>query len=401
MYKGEPLFYYLNLTGIFSFLLIGIVGLTAMSPQKYLSYTAIISLHYYLVFFVGIGFLILGSTLQFYKAITAQKTYPTSQLKYSFILFLLVGTSILLIGALAQYAPLLKIGAVLYLIAVCIHFYWIASLHGHKYFKFPLNYYYYAQIFQIIGIILLLFDISDKVVTHFFTLGWITLTLQGALIRIVPMFMGKTIDRQLKPLLSKHLIVSIFSSSILLSGISFNFVPGYIIGGMLYLLSWLWVIYLLVKSIANPFRKTLHKSELVYFIPGIFWLLFGTFQYNIKSVHVHMTLFAGLFMIMIGAAHRILVFQAHSMAFTGRKTVVRESRFMHERQKLIAGILLNIATLSIVGGFYAKEMHANFLYLFIIGSISAAVGLGIIYQILISNEVTIKREETKAATMLN
>ncbi len=330
--------------------------------------------HYMLVFFGWIGLVVLGSELQFYRAISGIRKFEKELHRKLFVISLFLGVILVTIGPFISY-PLILTGLIFYFVGILLHFRWLIIIRLRKLYKFPLNYFLSAQIFHLTGVLFLFFyflgvkAFSFRSITHIFTIGWISLVLQGALIRALPMFIGFGIHPKFKPYLNIHHLFSVLSSILLLSGFFLEDMLFYSIGGILWILSWVFVLIVLAASFKpRPGRKFIHGVTLGFMLPGLFWSAIGailgmmsisgiSFDFEVKPVHVHLTLVAGISLLMLGALHRITTFQIFTLLYTGkRKDVeVTESSLLNDEliKKFI--VFLNSSTLLLVWGFISSE----------------------------------------------
>ncbi len=400
MFRGEVISYFANLVSLFMFPIIGLIGLLIAVFNLELE-----ELHYSIVFFIAIAYLIMGSQLQFFKSHTGIRTFKPDWLRKVWFPLLLVGSILFVMSSLILSFYLLIIGFTLYMTAVLIHFYWISNLRFHHYARFPLNYFYVSSIFFIIGLFLQLYiqlgelgyfhvNIPHDFVTHVFALGWILLSLMGALLRVLPMFIGKALDSKSKLLLNRHYILSVVSVIILLSGFAFDFVPGYAIGGSLVFVAWIWALWMLFRGIKSDKRKIINVSSAIYIIPGLFWitlgLIFGMANIN-RILHIHITLFAGLMLIMLGVGHRVTVFQVYTLLYTGKRQQVRESEMIYDNINKYAAIFFNIGIIVTLTGFIFGYTSS-----FIVGGSILIVAFLIYFWIIVKNHIRFIREKDQA-----
>lgn len=372
MYRGEPISLWTNIVAIFMIIPLGIAGL----------YTALggdfSSLHYQIAIQLVVGLLIIGSELQFFKALTGLRKYQPEFLRYIYLLLLIVSTLLVFISSFLAWIS--------FLLLILVQFYWISKAMMSKYFKFPLNYFYVAQIYHIIAILLIIINefmdvVSEHAITHILTIGWLGMVLQGALIRILPLFLGKSLNAQAKAQLKLHFYLSIIATMVLLSGFVLDFVLGYIVGGSIYMLTWGWTLIILAKNLRGG-KKVIYPETLLFFLPGIGYFLFGMLAGMLslpKSIHLHLS-FLGLLLIIIGAAHRIIIFQIYTLIYTGRRTDRKESSLMYRKVHLYSGIFSNIAVVALLLAFYTDMAS-----LYLAGGVMAFVGLMLFYSIIIRN----------------
>ncbi len=374
MMKGEPLTLGLIINGLLWFLVVQIFGVLYTGVFGTVV-NNVAQLHFLAVFLGWIGFVILGAELQMSRAFTALRRFEPEILRWLLPIFLNSGLIIALIGTALRMQILVILGLVIYLIGVLIHTYWVVQQRRSPLFKFPLGYHLLAQFFYIVGLLVLLLNsligfygiIQERTnVAIVFTIGWIGLVLTGTMIRILPMFLGKVINRGMKNYLWLHLLLAITSSILLMAGLLmyssyFIVTPILWIGATLWGLMWIFTLVILFVSLSSK-RKTLNKVTLFYFVPGIvsfsIGLLFGMAYLTgygnitvIRRLHIHLTLLAGLSMIMLGASHRITSFQIHSIIYSGRKTEAPPISFLlMDKGYMVLAITLVISQLVLIVG---------------------------------------------------
>ncbi len=376
MFRGEPIAFWTIISGFTTFFVLQAFGVFIPFLPGELG-EAMATTHYFLVFFGWIGLVILGAQLQFYRALTGLRRYGPTPLRIAYLASLVAG---LLTLALAPFTSdtLFLVGLGIYSIGVLIHMGWLIKLRTSPLFKFPLDYYLSAELFHVAGIILFILyysriktplELTMFTITHVLTIGWISLTLQGALIRALPMFLGQVINRRLRPYLAPTHWFSVFSSLVLVLGFLTDSALFYSIGGSLWLASWVWTLFILITSIKpRPPRKLIHAPTIAFFLPGLFWMalasLLGmatvsgiTWNFDIEPVHIHLALLAGLSLIMLGAIHRITAFQIYTLLYTGRRkeTAVTESTLLEEPMVKYIVPFINISPLIVVAGFLAEN----------------------------------------------
>ncbi|MDH5402230.1 MAG: hypothetical protein OEZ01_13475 [Candidatus Heimdallarchaeota archaeon] len=385
MFRGEPLAYWTIIIGFICYLMTQYIGmlLTGIIHPAIIIYPKI---HQYIAILGWIGITIMGAQLQFHRAVTGLRRYKPNYFRLVFILGLFGGVTSILLSSMYNSSTLFLMGFVFYTVSVTIQFYWIFSLRKSKHYKFPLDYFFYSQIFLIIYLLWALFGIAKSYTSsdgelpyhllihslpdnHVLTFGWISLTLQGAIIRILPMFVNKHINRESRYLLDHHLKFTVFSSIIFSSGYWLNYAAITIIGGLLWSISWIIVFHILIKSLVNTGKSTENKLTLLYFIPGLLWMTIGVFlgwymwifdlhQRYLLLIHIHLTLFAGLSLLMLGAIHRINAFQIYTLIYTGnRKEGVSLEYFLQKKKFFITGIGLNISPLIMISGFIVTDYN--------------------------------------------
>ncbi len=376
MFRGEPLAFWTIMSGFTIFFLLQVFGIfISLLPGELGEAMAIA--HYFLAFFGWIGLVILGAQLQFYRALTGLRRYGPSPLRFAYLASLLTGLSIIVLAPFTS-DTLFVVGLGIYGIGVLIHLGWLVRLRTSPLFKFPLDYYLSAEIFHVAGIVFFMlyyagvntpFELSMFTITHVLTIGWISLTLQGALIRALPMFLGQVINRKLRPYLSHTHWFSVLSSLALVTGFLTDSALLYSVGGSLWLISWIWALFILITSIKpNPPRELIHAPTIAFFLPGLFWLglaaIIGmitvsgvTWGFEIEPVHIHLALLAGLSLIMLGAIHRITAFQIYTLLYTGRRqeTSVTEATLLEEPLVKYIVPFINVSPLIVVAGFLVEK----------------------------------------------
>ncbi len=327
--------------------------------------------HFYLAYFGWIGLTILGAQLQFFKAITGLRKYTPQYLRYLYHIFLLFGLFLLVYASYYRKNEYVTFGFLFYLVGVLIHTYWVVKQSGSKYFKFPLDYMFISNLYLIIALTIFFLSSSANeyyivnlnILRHILSIGWISLTLQGALIRILPMFVGKSIDRKSRSNLKYHFVYASFSSTFfILAFISENdfFI---VITGILWFASWVWTLLILKRSIVR--NNLQYKQTLFFFVPGMIWFLIGVilgfyfsvqdrfnFDVNLRALHIHLSLLLGISLIMLGALHRITTFQIYTLLYTGKRNTSITLRHLLRLNRLaISAVLYNISIVYMAYGF--------------------------------------------------
>jgi hypothetical protein len=415
MFRGEPISLHTLMLGLLSLWLLIIFGMNS---------TGIISLgvsfstitHYYLAFYGWIGLLIFGAQLQFFKAIGGLRKYEPEWLRSLFHIFIIISLLSIVTGISTRNFGLYMFGLLVYALVSLIVLFWLNKGYKSPLFKFPLDYFFLAHLFFIFGHLYLLIDVissqsipidNKTVITHIFAAGWISLTLQGALVRIMPMFVGKTIDRELKTSLKAHLTTSVVGSLILTAGFVFSGSISMVfhwIGGILWSIAWVWTLIILFKSVLSKSRQIENKFTLSFFIPGlIFWIIGLTiglllpfindpdvFQL-LRRIHIHYTLLFGLMMIMLGAFHRITSFQIYTILYTGRRGEITLASFHHE--KVMIGIAIYLVTQVLL---YTYGFVINDLIIVGISGSFILLGIAVYTFIILSNYLRYFKDKKNA-----
>jgi len=373
MMKGEPLALITIINGLFWFLIVQLLGIF-YTGAFYTPPTNIAQMHFSSVFLGWIGFVVLGAEMQMSRAFTALRRFDPEYLRWIFLLSLNIGLGLVVIGSYQRSQTYVISGLILYLLGALIQLWWLTRQRFSKHFKFPLGYHILSQYFFITGLFVLIFNsfigfhglIQQRAnAAILFTVGWIFLVLSGTMIRILPMFIGKVIDREVRQSLSKHLIFSFLSAIILSIGLllytTFFLITAILwIGILLWLTSWIWTLVILFRSLYYSKRKSINRVTLLYFVPGILSLTIGlifgiVMPFNIgdavvnRRLHIHLTLLAGLSMIILGAIHRVTSFQIHTILYSGKKEEGPGiSRFLKNRYFAIIAIFLIISQIILV-----------------------------------------------------
>ncbi len=393
MFRGEPVPIWTLMMGITLFLLTQLFGVFTSGFLQINLYNPLQG-HFLLAFLGWIAFMILGAQLQFFRAITGLRKYEPETFRWIFLISLPLGLFLLILGTSVASKPVLISGFLVYSIALIIHSYWLLKQWRDPKHKFPLNYFIAAQAFFLLGFIQLFYlsitgysstiaPISSSI--HIFGIGWITLTLQGALIRVLPMFLGHNIDRKLRTGLNYHFYTSVMASFFFIvtyyipSGIIKSSLHG--LGGILWEIAWIWALLILFKSIFGSKKPIDHKETLLYTGMGLIWFLIGSnlglilafFPGNkmIYLLHIHVTLLLGLSLIILGAFHRIHIFQIYTFLFTGRRNVISMDAMFHRKIAIFCGILFNINPIFIIYGFAVD----NFWLVGLFGTINIVITL--------------------------
>ncbi len=334
MYRGEPLALYTILFGLINFNMVLFFGIRLSGLISFKGYN-FVQVHYILAYFMWILPVVLGSQLQFFRSLTGLRKYEPNILRKYYLLSLILSTIMMVTGTFTRTRMLLIIGILVLISTVTIHSYWLVRVIKDKRMHFPLNFFFISNLYLVISMVYILFNIdryaiieNKDFITHMLSFGWINLSLQGAILRILPMFIGKSINLRLKRNIEKlHIYSTVISFLIILL---YYFRGSLIIDYMYYLtlvlfiLSWVWIIYELARIITH--KKNQYLVTLIYFITGIF-LMFGGIvlalfiDYNyivIKRLHIHFSLLFGLAFLMLGAIHRITSFQIHTLLYIGR-----------------------------------------------------------------------------------
>ncbi len=375
MFRGEPTAYWTVNLGFAFFLITQLYGIA--NARLIVLPGNTIAIHYYLAFFGWIGFLIMGAQLQFFRAMASVRKYEPTFLRFLFLFTLLIGIGILIMVESLELRFYSFIGLLVYFLGVIIHFYWLYHYQPKKYFKLPLDHFFVAQAFFLSGVIILLLKsleirpfvfVERNIVTHIFVFGWITITLEGALIRILPMFVGKRIAPSQKKRLNYHLSFRILSSLLVILSFSSTFQFLTAITSLIWFGIWLWTLYILAKSILTTKGTLQHYVSLLFFLPGLFWFTFGmvvgiflviipniSFYLVIRRLHIHFSLLAGLSLIMLGAYHRINAFQTFTLLYTGKTTDRTELILLREKRMSFTAIGLNLGVLVVLIGFIIDD----------------------------------------------
>jgi len=376
MFRGEPIALWTLILGFLSFILVQVLGLVITGILD-LDISLVTQAHFFLAYFGWIGLTILGAQLQFFRAITGLRKYGPNYLRYLYHFFLISGLFLIVQGSFVRDDNTVSLGFLLYLFGVLIHTYWIVKQSGSKYFKFPLDYFFVSNLFLIISVFLLLLShqvgeyyfVSFSSIRHILSVGWISLTLQGAMVRILPMFVGKSIDRGSRIYLKHHFIYSSVTSTLFILAFISKIKLIIIITAVLWAISWIWTFVILKRSIIKDNLE--YKQTLLLFIPGIIWSIVGVFlggyilfqgnfyyKTNLRALHIHITLLLGLTLIMLGAFHRITTFQIYTLLYTGkRNTSITLRHLLRLKLFTISALLINISVIIMVAGFLDNNFN--------------------------------------------
>ena len=371
MFRGEPLAFWTIISGFVVFLVVQLFGLAIVGVFN-VDWHFITQSHFFLAFLGWLGLVVMGAQLQFYRAITGVRKFEPEYLRWAFLGSVLIGLILMVYGDSFDSRFILILGFVFYGIGVGIHLYWTVSRVQSKYFKFPLDYFLASQIYFVIGLSALFWKLisSDRVlvsdilgIRHIFLFGWISLTLQGALIRIMPMFLGKNIDRPSRKYLPLHFWFSSISSGLFIIAFisdNINLIRPF---STFWLISWIWTFVILAKSI--KFSNLEYKETLLFFVPGMIYLSAGALigfymveqtgaiDRGIRDLHIHLSLVAGLSLIMLGAIHRITAFQLYTILYTGKRdSNVSLKDFLYLKYVRFVAIILNIGVI-----YFSFEMY--------------------------------------------
>ncbi len=383
MFKGEPIAIWTMFGAFLSFLALQIYGI--LFGFSIIGGSAFFPTHYLLAFFGWIGLLILGAELQFFRAILAIRKYEPEWLRRIFLLsvFLFV-LCLSLVGINSQFALL---ALILFFAILVIHSYWMGYHARSKLFKFPLQFFLAGNVFLWIGYLLYFLYFNDidtyfiearMEITHVLAIGWISLVLQGATIRILPMFLNRAIDRDYRTQIDMHFLFALISTVAFLFGLVVDISLLTIVGGLFWVINWIIVFYAMVKSIKTTNRKKPieHKITGMFFGWGFIWLVFGAIlgfilidpnirtafgisasPYNFRDFHIHGSFLLGLTFIMIGALHRISAFQVYTILFSGKRDTLSLSEILHERYMVFVLFILAIGALVAANGFLTAEFQ--------------------------------------------
>lgn len=378
MFRGEPLAIWTNIFALLQFHLTLVLGLVFIGFLE-LPFRVFLQSHYFFAFFGWIGFLIFGSQLQFYKAITGNRKYTPEWARWVYLISLGVGQVLIFVGISLRSFPVVLTGELSYFLGVIIHLIWLTQGLQSNLFKFPLNYFYVAHLFFTVTFLFMMTEslqngdyrlVSKTVYTHILGVGWISMTLQGAMIRIFPMFLGKTIDRESRKYLWLHFwFTTIVAISLSIAFVWTNIVPDWYhaLTGTAWLLGWVWTLSILIRSVANRKRDTLHKFSLLFMGSGIILFLIGSllgltlpftsdWYLQLRRLHIHYTLLFGLSILMLGALHRILIFQIYTVLYTGRREQAPSMESLFQGKKMyVVGIWSLLQLVGFTWGFLATN----------------------------------------------
>lgn len=329
--------------------------------------------HYLAAFLGWIGTVILGAQLQFFRAIAGVRRYGPRYLRHGYSWSLAGGVTLLVIGSLLVSSILVYIGLMLYGVGISIHSYWIIPLQRSRLFRFPLNYLLAAHLFLLLAFGMIVtqalespfFLVRNFEVIHVFGIGWISLSMQGAMIRALPMFVGEVIDRGYRRYLLVHFWASLTGSSVLIAGFLTKLPVLMAIGSVVWFGAWLWVIGLLVSSILLSNKELQYRITLEFVIPGMLFLflglVFGYISYYKltflpRGLHIHSSLLAGLSLVMLGFVHRITSFQAYTILFVGKDDrQLRLDDFLKVERVKYALPIFWVAPAIVLVGFYFNQ----------------------------------------------
>ena len=121
------------------------------------------------------------------------------------------------------------------------------------------------------------------------------------------------------------------------------------------MLTWGWTLIILAKNLRGG-NNVIYPETLLFFLPGIGYFLFGMLGGMLslpRAIHLHLS-FLGLLLIIIGAAHRIIIFQIYTLIYTGKRTERKESSLMYRKVHLYSGIFSNIGVIALLLAFYTN-----------------------------------------------
>ncbi len=374
MFKGEPIAIWSMVAAFLSFLALQLYGILFGLGII----TGFYPIHLHLAFFGWISFLILGAELQFFRAILAIRKFEPEWLRWVFLVSMYLS---LFFTILSGWIDLLAEAYILLILVTIVHTYWLAKYSRSRFFKFPLQFYLAGQGFFILGLALYakyvpglnidFHGLARWQVIHIFAVGWISLVLQGAVTRILPMFLNRAIDRSYRPKVDQHFWFSFISSSLFIAGVITKSLPLTSIGGTLWFVNWILVGYFMFKSL----RTTNRGKEITYPITGLFflwgfiWLAIGAtlgfisafVEFGVlqnpppRAFHIHTSLLLGLSFIMMGAYHRISVFQVYTILYSGKRGESSLGKMLHEKLMIIVFALCTVGALIAVTGFYQSS----------------------------------------------
>ncbi|MCE7737022.1 MAG: hypothetical protein GPJ54_19205 [Candidatus Heimdallarchaeota archaeon] len=370
MFRGEPLALWTMMLGFLSFIMVQILGLVLTGVFDW-DLSLVTQAHFFLAYFGWIGLIMLGAQLQFFRAITGLRKYGPVYLRYLYILFLISGLSLIVQSSFNRDSSAVGLGFSIYFVGILIHTYWIVKQSGSKYFKFPLDYFFVSNLFLLVSVFLLILSfyaneyylLSLSSIRHILSVGWISLTLQGAMVRILPMFVGKSIDRSSKIYLKHHFMYSSVTSTLFILGFISDIDLIIVFTGIAWMISWVWTFVILKRSILKENLE--YKQTLLFFVPGMIWSIVGAFfglyvqfqghfdnSTNLRAIHIHMSLLLGLTMIMLGAFHRITTFQIYTLLYAGKRDNSISLKQMLKLKRVTASALFfNISVIYMVFGF--------------------------------------------------
>lgn len=378
MYRGEPVAIHTIMIGLVGYLLTLLFGIR-LSGIIYFAGKNLSQVHYTLAYFVWIAPVILGSQLQFNRALTGLRKFQNEYLRRAYLFFLILGIIIIITGTLLNLITMTLLGFIFYSLTILIHFYWLLEVRRTKQNIFPLNYFFQSNIFLLIAFMILITDLSNSQssrfqdvygLTHLLSIGWINLSLQGAILRILPMFVGRSLKQRIKSKLGKHNQFSLISASV--ASLSYYLIEYseffnilYLISIFLVALSWIWIVYALIYLLRSS-KPFINKVTLIYFIPGMIFSVAGFimggyswFSSDIvfRRLHIHLSLLFGLSFIMLGAIHRISTFQIYTILYTGKtQTAPSISTLQRDNIMSVIGILLFIIKLVMLWAFIIDNL---------------------------------------------
>ncbi len=412
MFRGEPLALHTMLLAFVSFHLVLLAGLviTGILPVVYSFATQV---HYLLMVFGWIGGLIMGAQLQFFRAITGIRKYGPPWMRSLYLASYILGLSSVVLGTAKKIEILYFAGLFLLLLMVSIHSYWLFKQVGNRLFKFPLEYFVSSHLFLLVTMVVLSIEqlmanqirlIHQVEITHVLVVGWISLSLQGAIIRVLPMFLGTAIDRQSRKKLDIHFVLALASSVAFAIVFTFDFpLLVHNLVATAFLGVWVWTIVILVRSIYPRRAQLTHTFTLQYMFTGFFFLFVGSLGgliipfvdpmqvVALRRLHIHYSLLFGLSIIMLGALHRISTFQIYSILYTGRRGDTTLDDLFFERRIRLALPLLLLPAIPITIGI----LNADFIFWGIGGSL-LFVGLLLYDSIILSNLIRYRRDRSEA-----
>jgi len=368
MFRGEPLALWTIVNGFFYYLVAQLFGLIIADVIPSNVFLATQS-HFFLVHFGWIGFVILGSQLQFFRALTGLRKYEPRWLRWLFLISLNFGMILIVLGSSIANQILIQVGLLIYLLGAFIQFFWINKTRSSKYFRFPLDYFFVSQIAFIVTIAMIFLTsiqtfriISEiSILKHVLAIVWISLTLQGAMIRILPMFLGQGLDRSVRSMLDAHIKFSIVTAFLFILSLIVGNRILIIIASVFWGLNWLWTFFIAFKSIIKNRSSLIHPITALFFVSGIIWsiiggvygilALFSDGTPGLRGVHIHISLFGGLALIMLGAIHRIHTFQVYTILFTGKSKEKKMESLYHVKTSILVVVALNLSIIFMMRGF--------------------------------------------------
>ncbi|RMG28569.1 MAG: hypothetical protein D6732_18665 [Methanobacteriota archaeon] len=376
MFKGEPVAIWAMFSAFVSFLALQLYGILFGLGLI----TSFYPIHFHLAIFGWITFLILGAELQFFRAILAIRKFEPEVFRWIFLISVYLSVFLTI---LSGWINLLAWAYGFLLIATVVHTFWLGKYSRSRFFKFPLQFYLAGQVFFILGLLLyaqfvpgLQFEFHNLArwqVMHIFAVGWISLVLQGAVTRILPMFLNRAIDRSYRPRIDKHFWFSLSSSTLFISGIIMESFPLLVIGGSLWYINWILVVYFMVRSLVttNRGKNLSYPVTGIFFLWGFIWLAIGSTlgtlsaledfgfmsDLSIRDFHIHTSLLLGLSFIMMGAYHRISAFQVYTILFSGKRGETSLHSMLHEKLLFVVFVLSAMGGVIAAIGFYLSDFH--------------------------------------------